>query len=230
MPARERDPSALLIERLLGDAGFRDRFRGDPVAAFREAGIEGPPEELSRTATRAMETLEIRESRSSLAGVMVAGAVEALAGFALADHVSEASASGMPHGHGAASAADNAHVSGGPEHLDPGQNGQPRTRGPPSPETLALLRNHDVVFDAAGKADLRSGRIDPRIVSVLTEVAKKHHIAVSCTSSDHPKLTTGGAGSKHFFRRGGGNPPGGGQPGQPRKTRPPPPSGAPRPP
>src|SRR3954452_2014831 len=90
MAAPERDSSALLIERLLGDAGFRERFQRDPVAAFREAGIDGPHEELASTAGRAMETLEIRESRSSLAGVMIAAAIEALAVSGLAEHAAAA--------------------------------------------------------------------------------------------------------------------------------------------
>src|SRR3954454_6984889 len=90
MQPPERDPSAVLIERLLGDASFRERFQSDPVAAFREAGVDGPPEELARTAGKAMETLEIRESRSSLAGVMMASAMEALAVFGVADQAAAA--------------------------------------------------------------------------------------------------------------------------------------------
>src|SRR3954466_13099726 len=113
MASPERNAEALLIERLLGEASFRERFHDDPVGAFREAGIDGPPEALSRTAGRAMETLEIRESRSSLGGVMMAAAVEALSVFALADHVSTASAAELPH-----------RASGGSAHFDAADYGQ----------------------------------------------------------------------------------------------------------
>src|SRR3954466_14240436 len=58
--------------------------------------------------------------------------------------------------------------------------------GTATEETLALLHNHHVTFDAAGIADLKAGRIDPRVVSVLTEISRHHDIAVTCTSSDHP--------------------------------------------
>jgi hypothetical protein len=49
--------------------------------------------------------------------------------------------------------------------LDPARFGAEGTGGPPSRETLALLTNQNAVFDADGIADLRAGRIDPRIVS-----------------------------------------------------------------
>jgi hypothetical protein len=96
MAGSDRDPSALLIDRLLGDADFRARFRRDAAGALRDAGVEGQPDELARTAGKAMETLEIRESRSSLAGVMLAGAIEALAVSGLAHHAEAASASVTP--------------------------------------------------------------------------------------------------------------------------------------
>src|SRR6476660_6899089 len=96
MAGPERDPSGRLIDRLLGDASFRARFRRDPAAALREAGVDAPPDELARTAGKAMETLEIRESRSSLAGVGLAAAIEALAVSGLAHHAEAASAAVTP--------------------------------------------------------------------------------------------------------------------------------------
>jgi hypothetical protein len=59
-----------------------------------------------------------------------------------------------------------------------------------------------VVFDDVGVADLRAGRIDPRIVAVLSKLAEAHVITVGAMCSDHPKLTTGGAISQHYFGRG----------------------------
>jgi hypothetical protein len=67
-----------LLERLLEDPGFRARFRDDPVTAVREAGLEPLVDQVDGDGERALETLEIRESRSSLAGMMLAASVEGL--------------------------------------------------------------------------------------------------------------------------------------------------------
>src|ERR1700761_7266007 len=73
----ELERSAELIERMLADPALRRRFLADPAAVLGEAGLGhlafGLPER-----DRAFMTLELRESRSSLAGVMVAAAAEAV--------------------------------------------------------------------------------------------------------------------------------------------------------
>jgi hypothetical protein len=66
-----------LIERLLVDPGFRAEFRRDPAAASRAAGLPGLAAELTGSAG-SMDTLVVRESRSSLAGVVMAVAVEGM--------------------------------------------------------------------------------------------------------------------------------------------------------
>jgi hypothetical protein len=81
--------------------------------------------------------------------------------------------------------------------LDPAQFGVEGTGGPPSPETLALLGNPRVAFNAVGVADLQAGRIDPRIVAVLTKLAGDHTLTVSAMCSDGPKFTAGGSVSMH---------------------------------
>jgi hypothetical protein len=86
--------------------------------------------------------------------------------------------------------------------LDPAQFGVDGTGGPPSREALALLANKNVVLDTDGVADIRAGRIDPRIIAVLTKLAEAHTITVSAMCSDHPKFTTGGSVSNHYFGRG----------------------------
>jgi len=53
-----------LIERLLVDPVFRGEFRRDPVGACVAAGLPGLAAELGG-AGGGMETLELRESRSS---------------------------------------------------------------------------------------------------------------------------------------------------------------------
>jgi NlpC/P60 family len=67
--------SAALIERLLRDADLRRRFRVDPEAVLGEHGLPELASGLGR-GERALLTLELRESRSSLAGAMVAAAAE----------------------------------------------------------------------------------------------------------------------------------------------------------
>src|SRR3954471_10730032 len=76
------DRAARLLERLLTDAELRARFRRDPAAVAREADLDELAGDFSSGS--AMETLEPRESRSSLAGVMMAAAVEGMAGIGLA--------------------------------------------------------------------------------------------------------------------------------------------------
>ena len=65
----------------------------------------------------------------------------------------------------------------------------------------ALLDNDHVTFDADGIADLRSGRIDARIVAALGELSREHDLVVSSMRSDHPQLTAGGSVSNHFHGR-----------------------------
>src|SRR4051812_20470548 len=121
-----------------------------------------------------LEALGGRESRSSLAGVLFALAAEGVAFFALADHAD--AAPGPQYGMGAAAHA-------------------------PPEETVALLHSHNVTFDADGIADLQAGRIDPRVVAVLTDLSHDHRITVSAMCSDHPQNTTGGSVSNHFYGR-----------------------------
>lgn len=89
-----------------------------------------------------------------------------------------------------------------PRPLDPAQFGVEGTGGAPSPEALALLANQNVVLDEVGVADIRAGRIDPRIVAVLTTLSQAHRITVSAMCSDHPKFTSGASVSNHYFGRG----------------------------
>ena len=394
MAATEADIAAALIERLLSDPAFRARFRRNPALACREAGLDELADEMSLAAGGAMHTLDIRESRSSLAGVLMAAAMEGMGVYEFSKHiapafaavpeavndvlsrvhlpalpgggalaggrppvaplidgggsggsaaeaaggagsgasvadaaapggggggagssVADATAAGGGGGAGssvadataagggsgdaptpdgaagsanaqaaaeakpdaaakaaaqiahdaspeakrqqaiddgvaaaardakelptptdvpsgpvplhaavpadgahaapapvAASPADAAHAaspadaaaaaapSGG--HVDPAQFGVEGTGGPPSAESLALLDNKNVVLDHNGVADLKAGRLDPRVVAVLTKLSQDHKITVSCTASDHPKFTTGGSVSNHFLGRG----------------------------
>ncbi len=74
--------------------------------------------------------------------------------------------------------------------------------GKPTPEGLALLENKNIVLDDVGVADIKAGKIDPRIIGVLTKLSQEHKITVSCMCSDHSKFTAGGSISNHAFGRG----------------------------
>src|SRR3954452_14130924 len=76
------DRAARLLERLLTDAELRARFRRDPAAVAREADLDELAGDFATGSAR--ETLEPREPRSSLAGVMMAASVEGMAGIRLA--------------------------------------------------------------------------------------------------------------------------------------------------
>src|SRR5215218_5504234 len=85
--AAEADVAAKLIERLLVDPAFRARFRRNPAEACREAGLEELAQEMQLGAGKAMMTLDMRESKSSLAGVMMAAAMEGVGVMQFAEHV-----------------------------------------------------------------------------------------------------------------------------------------------
>ena len=76
--------------------------------------------------------------------------------------------------------------------IDPTEYGQEGTAAR-SPEGAALLKNKNLEFDSVGVADLKAGKIDPRVVAVLTKLSEDHKLKISCMCSDHPKFTTGGS-------------------------------------
>jgi len=77
----EAEAAARLLERLLADPAYRERFRAYPVAALREAGLQSVAEEMAMGGGKVLDTLDGRESRSSLAGVFMAAALEGAAMF-----------------------------------------------------------------------------------------------------------------------------------------------------
>src|SRR6186997_1146224 len=87
MATSEADIAAQLIERLLGDPTFRAEFRRDPASACRQAGLDELADEMSLGAGKAMYTLDVRESKSSLAGVMMAAAMEGVGIYQFSENV-----------------------------------------------------------------------------------------------------------------------------------------------
>src|SRR4051794_5255140 len=90
MSATQADIAAQLIERLLADPAFRARFRRNPAEACREAGLDELADEMSLASGGAMHTLDLRESRSSLAGVMMAAAMEGIGVYEFTKHIAPA--------------------------------------------------------------------------------------------------------------------------------------------
>jgi hypothetical protein len=85
---------------------------------------------------------------------------------------------------------------------DPDFYGQEGTGGPVTGEIQALLDNPKVKFDETGLADLKAGKIDPRVVAALTKIGQDHDITVTCMCSDHPKFSSSGNVSNHAYGRG----------------------------
>jgi cell wall-associated NlpC family hydrolase len=84
----DTERAAALLERLLSDPVYRAEFRADPARACAAEGLPEVAAELGRG--RAMQTLELRESRSSLAGVLMAAALEGASLAVLVDHAQAA--------------------------------------------------------------------------------------------------------------------------------------------
>ncbi|MEA2444197.1 MAG: hypothetical protein QOJ12_1489 [Thermoleophilales bacterium] len=311
---REEELAERLMERLMSDPAFRAEFRRDPIEAARTAGFDGLADDMLEAASAPLEGLAPRESRSSLAGALMAVAAEAVGVYDLAHGISrhvgtspeqlrqnlasyttpqggsaaapvdqyagaqggttapppaqyavpqdpnaarvqpaitpediaasQAQASAPPtataasanqnvgaqvvnipavssdqSGSGSGGASADQASSGSSssssadqvqpvapaakaEVIDPSQYGMAGGGGPESPEGVAVLNDKNITLDANGIADIKKGRMDPRLLSVLLEVSKDHKIAISATTSDHPEHTAGGSISNHWYGRG----------------------------
>ena len=311
--------AARLLERLLEDPEFRARFRDDPAATAREAGLQSLADQLQATPQRPLETLEIRQSHSSMAGVMLAAAAEGLGLFQLSEHLTPqlraetAQAADQPPDRPETTQPpdpDNTNeqttnqqtdtdadtqdddepdenardeeepdeqepdeeepdeqepdeeepdeeepdeeepdeeepdeeepdeeepddledpdeidtdsddpdadsddadsddadapaplAPSGDRKPEPDQYGMAGGGGAHSPIDAAVLESPKITLDADGREDFAEGRMDPRIGTVLLELAEQHEITVSSTTSDHPQSTIGGSPSNHWYGR-----------------------------
>src|SRR5262245_27335124 len=100
VPPDDVERAAQLLERLLVDRDFRADFRRDPAGRCRDFDLDEVAAELAGGGAGGFQTLEVRESRSSLAGVLLAAAVEGISAVELMD-VASASPGGGSFGHGA---------------------------------------------------------------------------------------------------------------------------------
>src|SRR5258708_15176101 len=89
-----------LIERLMTDPQLRADFRRNPAQACLDAGLPELAAELGGVGGKAMQTMELRESKSSLAGVVMAVAVEGIS-LLQADQLLKHGLPGMGKGGGA---------------------------------------------------------------------------------------------------------------------------------
>ena len=85
---------------------------------------------------------------------------------------------------------------------DPSEYGLDGKGGEPTPEMEALLKNKNITFDETGIADIKAGKIDPRVIAAMTKLSEDHKITVTCMCSDHSRATAGGSISNHSLGRG----------------------------
>jgi murein DD-endopeptidase MepM/ murein hydrolase activator NlpD len=93
----------------------------------------------------------------------------------------------------------------GHEGHDHGGGGELAAAGPavtPSAELAALLENPKLELPGPARSDFASGRVDPRMVSMLTALTKEHSVRLSVVISGHDQFTSGGSVSNHFVGRG----------------------------
>lgn len=80
--------AAALLQRLITDPDYRAAFRRRPAEEARAFGLEELASGLDGS-SKALQTLEIRESKSSLAGLMMAAAAEGFAAVELLRHAED---------------------------------------------------------------------------------------------------------------------------------------------
>src|SRR5215212_2974760 len=83
--------------------------------------------------------------------------------------------------------------------------------GAPLPQLTAsvgqVVRDRHIVLTPLQRADLRAGVIDPRLVSALAAIARRHTIVITALRSDHSTYTVDGnvsnhsVGARHGHRR-----------------------------
>ena len=184
--------AAELLERLLTDDEFRASFRRDPASACEQFDLPELATEFGGGAGGPMfHTLEIRESRSSLAGAFMAAASE---GTGAVDHLKnlhdnhlhgeahrvvhhaltspKLQAIDPDHLHGAG-LTDNLAGSGSSEHLAS------------STEITTLLHNPHLTFSPEAHAALARGGADARLVSVLDDLTKEHQLRIGTLQVSH---------------------------------------------
>ena len=178
------------------DWGGQDDFGSDGHIGFLDSTVQGGKfKALEGNNADAVTSTDRSMGSANIKFIRVEGNAP---GGAAAQQVA------APQGNAVAQVADQAPApaAGSSAPIDPTQFGGEGNGGPPGAEALALLHNKNIVFDADGISDIKAGRIDPRVVAVLTKLSGEHKITVTCMCSDHDKFTAGGSVSNHHFGRG----------------------------
>jgi cell wall-associated NlpC family hydrolase len=183
-PTDDHRRAADLLERLLVDAAFRADFRRDPAAACRDYGLEGVSGELSGGGS-VFQTLEVRESKSALAGMLMAAAAEGVVAVHLIEHVAG-------HSGGAANAAHVAHVALNRASVRaiPAVPAAPAVPVAAVVEpaavapagggdlTSALLADPRLHLDSRALNAFESRGVDPRVDQLLLAVTRQHEVTI----------------------------------------------------
>jgi cell wall-associated NlpC family hydrolase len=195
----DEERAAELLERLLTDDEFRASFRRDPASACEQFDLPELATELGGGAGGSMfHTLEVRESRSSLAGAFMAAASE---GTGAVDHLRnlhdnhlDGEAHRVVH-HALTSpklqAIDPDHLRGAglTDHLAGSSSGAHLAS---STEITTLLSNTHLTFSPEAHAALARGGADARLVSVLDDLTNDHQLRIGGLQVRH------GAGGDSF--------------------------------
>jgi cell wall-associated NlpC family hydrolase len=194
MSSPEEDRAAELLERLLTDGEFRSSFRRNPAAACEAFDLPDLAREFSAGSGKALHTLEIRESRSSLAGAFMAAASEGGSGVEslrqMHDHGLHGAAHRVVH-HALtspklAAVTDQAGAGAGAQHLadSAGSGGAAQPVHIPT-DASALFHNSNLQFSPEAQAALASGGGDQRLVSVLETLSRDHDLKIGSVHVTH---------------------------------------------
>jgi NlpC/P60 family len=194
--------SVELLERLLGDPELRRRFRRDAASVLVEAGLPELAAGLGHGG-RALMTLEMRESRSSLAGVMVAAAAEGVDLAQFAEHAAPA----VAHDAGAALShlvEQPHHPAARPVHESAAQVPQKPNFDPPAetpslaqPASPAPAPSHAAPVPAPAPAPAGAAGQPAPAAPAHAEGASSAPRAASQSPSQGARLVTEPAGSHH---------------------------------
>ena len=195
MSSPEEDRAAELLELLLTDGEFRSSFRRNPAAACEAFDLPDLAREFSAGSGKALHTLEIRESRSSLAGAFMAAASEGGSGVEslrqMHDHglarrraPGRAPRADEPEARGGDRPGRGRRRSASPRGLGGhGRRGGSTFTSRPTPSAL-LPRTRTCSSRPRRTRRWRRGGADHRIVSVLETLSRDHDLQIGTRARD----------------------------------------------
>ena len=200
MPPAEEARAAELLERLLTDGEFRASFRRNPASACAAFDLQDLAREFG-AGGKSLHTLEIRESRSSLAGALIAAASEGASGVESLRRMHDGSVlSGDAHRivHRALTSANREAIAN--PSLQPGagvHDGLLAGGGASGPGTggatheasaesvSAVLDSSRLNLSPEAHAALVRGGADQRLVDVLETLSRDHQLRIGMLHVSH---------------------------------------------